>query len=465
MRIGSDLYIVVLDRNSAYDYWTVSSEEGSYYHELTPSSELIVKAGYLLRTASISDGKIHLTGDVNATTTIEVVAGAHEKIDGLTFNGEALNTTLDRNGFLKATVGFSAPKINLPDVNSLAWKSIDTLPELQDDYDDSAWTDADHTETNNTYWPLTTPTVLWGAEYGFHSGALLTRGHFTATGNESVLYLNVSGGSAFACSAWINSTFLGSWNGAGDVRIANLTLAVPKLSAGKPYVLIVLTDNMGHNGNWFVGYNEMKTPRGIIGYSFPGHTPTGSNATSRAPDGIAWKITGNLGGEDFHGGPRGGLNEGGLWIERHGYHLPSAPTSSWNTSTGPTSALSAPGVTFYTTSFTLAIPSGVDVPLSFVFHGDAFTGQGKAFRAQLWVNGYTFGRFANGIGPQSRFPVPEGILNYRGENTVGVSVWALEEGGVTPGGFELVSGMPVMTGYGEVEMSSVEGWVEREGVY
>jgi beta-galactosidase len=277
VRIGSNLYIVILDRNSAYDYWTVSSDATKYSHELTPSSELIVKAGYLLRTASISGSTIHLKGDINATTTVEIVAGAHKGINGLTFNDDKLKANLDRNGFLKADIKFSAPKINLPSLNTLPWKSIDTLPELRADYDDSAWPDADHTETNNTYWPLTTPTVLWGAEYGFHAGSLVTRGHFVATGSESVLHLNVSGGSGFAFSAWVNSTFIGSWSGAGDVRIANLTLDVPKLSKGKNYVITVFTDNMGHNGNWNVGFNEMKTPRGIIGYSFPGHTPVTAN--------------------------------------------------------------------------------------------------------------------------------------------------------------------------------------------
>ncbi|KAJ4357598.1 uncharacterized protein N0V89_002174 [Didymosphaeria variabile] len=465
VRISTDLYIIVLDRNSAYDYWTVSTDEGSYSHELTPSSELIVKAGYLLRTASISDGKIHLTGDINATTTVEVVAGAHEKIKGLTFNSADVKATLDRNGFLKSSIAFTAPKINLPDLSTLPWHSIDTLPELLPDYDDSSWVDADHTNTNNTYWPLTTPTVLWGAEYGFHAGSLLTRGHFTATGNESVIHLNVSGGSAFAFSAWVNNTFLGSWDGAGDVKIANLTLNVPKLVTGEKYVLTVLSDHMGHNGNWFVGYNEMKTPRGIIGYSFPGHTPPSSNGTSRAPDGLKWKITGNLGGEDFHGGPRGSLNEGALWIERNGFHLPSAPTSSWKKSIGPTTVLETAGVAFYTAIFDLEIPSDIDLPLSFAFDGDAFDGKGKGWRAQLWVNGYQFGKFANGIGPQRRFPVPQGILNYSGENTLGVSIWALEEGGAKPEGFEIVAGMSVESGYGEVKLSPMDGWEKREGVY
>ncbi|PSN75410.1 hypothetical protein BS50DRAFT_39549 [Corynespora cassiicola Philippines] len=464
VRIGSDLYIIILDRNSAYNYWTVSTSGGTYTHDLTPSSELIVKAGYLLRTASISGSTIHLTGDLNATTTLEILSGAHENITGLTFNGAPLSPTLDRNGFLKATLPFSPPEIRIPSLDSLPWKYTSSLPELGAEYDDSAWPLADHRTTNNTYWPLTTPTVLWAAEYGFHTGSLITRGHFTATGQESVLHLNVSGGSAFAFSAWVGGSFIGSWRGSGAAAIANVTLDVPPLTKGDEYVLTVLSDHMGHNGNWFVGYNEMKTPRGIVGYDFPSHTPAGGNV-SRADDGIVWKITGNLGGEDFYGGVRGSLNEGALWAERQGFHLPGAPTDDWEDSAGPAAGLDAPGVGFYSTTFDLDMPVGWDVPLSFVFHGDAFTGEGKGYRAQVWVNGYQFGKFANGIGPQRRYPVPEGIFNYRGSNYVAVSIWALEEGGAKPEKVELVAGTPTQTGYGVVEMAPMEDWAEREGAY
>lgn len=489
VRIGSDLYIVILDRNSAYDYWTVSTAAETYAHEQTPSSELIVKAGYLLRNASISDANIHLTGDLNATTTLEVIAGAHDgkTIKGLTFNGVNLPTHLTPSGFLvsKSALPFTPPTLHLPDLKTLKWSSIDTLPELKDTYDDTPWVNADHTTTNNTYWPLTTPVVLWSSEYGFHANSILTRAHFIATGQESMLYLNVSGGSAMACSVWLNSTFLGSWAGDADTKIANLTLEVGKLvKKGSKYVVTVLSDHMGNNGNWNVGYNEMKTPRGVLSYAFPGHTPSGTNTTngttgldtpSRAKDDLTWKITGNLGGETYPSSafnPRGPLNEGALYVERHGLHLPDAPTTPsasfpWvKNSTGPTTPLSKPGVTFYTTDFDLDIPKGWDVPLSFIFDGGSIQGGGQGrYRAQIWLNGYHFGRYLQGIGPQTRFPVPEGILNYSGSNKLGVSIWALEEGGATPGGLELVAGMPVKSGYGPVEMSPMEAWKERKGAY
>ena len=53
----------------------------------------------------------------------------------------------------------------------------------------------------------------------------------------------------------------------------------------------------------------------------------------------------------------------------------------------------------------------------------------NAYRAQLFVNGYQYGRFNPYIGNQVVFPVPVGVLDYTGENTIGVAVWAQTEDG------------------------------------
>ncbi|KAF2193808.1 glycoside hydrolase family 35 protein [Zopfia rhizophila CBS 207.26] len=449
VRVGQDLYIVILDRNSVYSHWVVSTlPEGSYTHDSTASSDLIVKAGYLIRTAEISSGTIALTGDINATTEIEIIGGGHENINSFTFNGEKLQHTKDRIGFIKATVPFKAPEVKLPDLSSLSWKYTDSLPEIRNSYSDAAWTDADHAEPSNTYWNLTTPTVLWGGEYGYHTGSLITRGHFTANGDESSLLLNVSGGSAFGFSAWVNETYLGSWPGYDLYSIANITFTLPNLISGKKYVLTILSDHMGYFGNWFPGYNEMKTPRGVIGYELQGHD---------AAD-VKWKITGNLGGENFKDRVQGPLNEGGMWAERQGYHLPSPPMKDWEDSKGPTAGISKAGVGFFTTSFNLDMPKGYDIPLSFVFANSTSGTSGSAvlaYRCQLFVNGYQFGEYINNIGPQTSFPVPEGILNYHGTNFVAVSLWGLEAEGARVEGLKLVHGPIIQTG----------SWERREDAY
>lgn len=46
------------------------------------------------------------------------------------------------------------------------------------------------------------------------------------------------------------------------------------------------------------------------------------------------------------------------------------------------------------------------------------------------MNGYQYGRFNPYIGNQVEFPVPPGVLDYSGENTIAVAVWAQsKEGG------------------------------------
>lgn len=138
---------------------------------------------------------------------------------------------------------------------------------------------------------------------------------------------------------------------------------------------------------------------------------------------------------------RGLLNEGGLYAERQGWHLPGYDTTSWTTraiSEGLPDG--SAGVGFFRTEFELKIPDGYDVPMEFVFD-DARDGE-PAYRALIFVNGWMMGKRVANLGcvtlhhqrhhthasrsPQWRFPVPEGILNYQGNNTLAVSFWAME---------------------------------------
>jgi beta-galactosidase len=52
---------------------------------------------------------------------------------------------------------------------------------------------------------------------------------------------------------------------------------------------------------------------------------------------------------------------------------------------------------------------------------------------QLFVNGYQYGRYYPYIGNQIEYPVPAGILNYKGTNTISVAVWAQTEEGASVG--------------------------------
>ena len=42
---------------------------------------------------------------------------------------------------------------------------------------------------------------------------------------------------------------------------------------------------------------------------------------------------------------------------------------------------------------------------------------------------YQYGKFFPHIGPQTRFPIPPGVVNMRGRNTLSVAVWAQTDAG------------------------------------
>jgi len=136
---------------------------------------------------------------------------------------------------------------------------------------------------------------------------------------------------------------------------------------------------MGLEQNYGPGGNLHGTPRGILNFSF-----TGTNATE-----VAWKVTGNLGGEHYVDRVRGPLNEGGLYPERQGFHLPGVNTSLWSNG-GPFGKTLQNGVWFYYTTFELNLPRDFDTPLSLKFRN---TTAASPYRAQLYVNGYQFGKY------------------------------------------------------------------------
>lgn len=408
-------------------------------------------AGYLVRNAYMEGQDLHLTADFNKTTPIEVI-GAPTQAKNLYINGQKAPVKVDKNGIWSSSVTYNPPNINLPALSGLSWKYIDSLPEIQNSYDDSAWPAANHHYTNNSVNPLKTPTSLYGSDYGFNTGTLLYRGHFVATGNEKNFFVHTQGGSAFGSSVWLNSTYVGSWPGIDKDMDYNATYTLPKLQPGKTYVITVVVDTMGLDENWVVGSETMKNPRGILNYTL----------SSRPATAISWKLTGNLGGENYRDLVRGPLNEGGLYAERQGYHQPNPPTQNWQ-SGSPLTGLSRAGIRFYSASFNLNLPHGWDIPLYFNF-GNTTTPPAD-YRAQLFINGYQFGKYVNNIGPQGSYPVPEGILNYRGTNWIGLSLWAQEANGAHLDSLELVHTTPVLSGMSAVSSVEQPKYTRRPGAY
>ncbi|KAI1326000.1 glycoside hydrolase family 35 protein [Xylariaceae sp. FL0255] len=464
LHYGSELDVYLLWRNDAFNYWKLELESPAPIGNFTSQSKdsIIAKAGYLLRTAAISGTSLHLTGDLNATADLEIIAGLPGSNE-VYFNGKQVAGVEAVNGRLQATLTYEAPELHLPDLASLEWKAIDSLPEIKNSYDDSAWTDADHTTTNNTSYNddtiplkfrLQTPTSLIASDYGFNTGSLLYRGYFISHGNESSIYLATQGGVGYGHSVWLNETFIGSFVGTPSNRSYNETLPLPSSSlvCGKTYVLTVLIDHMGQETNWTPGLDMMKQPRGINNYALSGHPQSD----------VTWKLTGNLGGEQYRDIVRGPLNEGGMWAERHGYHLPSAPTAGWSTASPIADGVSTVGVSMFAAKFDLNIPAGYDVPLSFVFTN---TTNVENFRVQLYVNGWQFGEYINNLGPQTNFPVPEGVLNHGGTNYLAITLWAQDAAGAKLGGLSLVPNAVIQSGMQKPALTWTDVWTEREGAY
>lgn len=134
------------------------------------------------------------------------------------------------------------------------------------------------------------------------------------------------------------------------------------------------------------GTDAIKFPRGLTYFSLLGHSDLND---------IQWKITGNLGGEQYLDLVRGPRNEGAIYAERMGWHLSSPPSQDWEGKSPIADGLEKAGVGFFTTTFELDMPSGWDIPLSFVFNGtkDEGHGTGGNYRLQLFVNGWQFGKY------------------------------------------------------------------------
>ncbi|KAF8849356.1 hypothetical protein BDZ45DRAFT_708844 [Acephala macrosclerotiorum] len=189
-----------------------------------------------------------------------------DSMTSIIFNGAPLHTTKSSSGSLIATVDYKAPEIVLPDFSnsSCEWKYHDSLPELSSTYDDSLWTACLHTTTTN-------PTIL------------------------------------------------GSWAGTGSNQTWVQNFPLPSSpQTGENHVFTILIDHMGQDEE-APGTDVIEYPRGLTYFSLSGHSDLNH---------ISWKIRGNLGGEQYPDLARGPRNEGAMFAERMGWHLPTSPTQN-----------------------------------------------------------------------------------------------------------------------------------------
>ncbi|KAI0074511.1 glycoside hydrolase family 35 protein [Panus rudis PR-1116 ss-1] len=413
--------VVTLDKSTALKWHAVDipgkGKFGGHFSVVTNQS-VLVSGPYLIRSASISGNTLSLTGDLNGSTAIEIFAPA--SVSKVTWNGRQQRVSKTARKSLAFTAGSVPQNVKLPALTK--WKAISSLPEIDPSFDDSHWITANLTATNYTNLPpLTGDHVLYSQQYGFYGGNLLFRGHFNASGSETSIQLTVQGGVAFGYSAFLNGVFLGSVQGNSTASQSTDEWNVPAstLKVGDDNVLVVIQDHMGIVET---STNGGKEPRGLRGYAI-----LNGNSTTNPTTFSHWKIQGNLGGAaNAPDTWRGYLNEGGLYAERIGAHLPGYLDSHWTSASPVVDGVKGAGVNFFRTTFDLDLPADMDVPIRLSLTPADISSN---YRVQIYLNGWQLGKYINNIGPQTIYVLPPGILRRQGQNTLALSLWSLDASG------------------------------------
>ncbi|GHE83396.1 glycoside hydrolase family 35 protein [Streptomyces fumanus] len=375
----------------------------------TPSGKVLVHGPALLRRVALDGDTARLTGDIRAATGLEV--WGPRGLTGLTWNGTAQPVTVTRAGSLTVTAPAPGtaplPAAPAPVPPSLTgWRRRTENPEAAPDFDDTDWTVAGkRTSAGPTPVPKGQP-VLFADDYGFPYGDVWYRARLTdAAGLTSVRLAHRTGGQGLVL-AWLDGEPLGAGHGTADGE-ATTVLELPEALRERfryrsEGVLSVLVRPGPHDDRW--------TARGLTSVTFGG-------AAARA----RWRVRGAAAPDPV----RGPLNNGGLYGEREGWHLPGLDESDWEAVQLPR-ADRRQGVTWYRTRFRLSVPKTVDAAFGLVLE-DA---PERAYRAQLFLNGWNIGQYVNG-GTQHTFVLPGGVLRTRGDNTLALAV--LAEGGTAAG--------------------------------
>ncbi|WP_380781679.1 beta-galactosidase [Sphingomonas sp. R86520] len=397
------LTLILADEAEAVRYWR-------------GSDAVLVRGPALLRATKATGGTLALTGDTAEATPLELWAPA--ALRSVRWNGAAVATKATAISSRTTTTALPGPTpIVLPALTG--WRTAPGSPEAAPGFDDTSWQAIDGRGSGTTTAKPDGQPNLTMDSYGFHDGDVWYRGRFTGTPDAKQIALFYGAGGSGMVQVWVDGQFVGQNElPSGLPRPITTGLARFDLPAsaqsGGEHVVSVMVRNNGHN--WDLDSDDYhKEARGLV------------SASIEAPGGrsfgvpIAWKIQGKLGGEDLPDPARGPANNGGQYGERVGWHLPGFDDKAWAAATIPATT-ATPGTTWYRTRFDLAVPKGQDTTIALAF-GDTTTPRSVArYRALLFVNGWNMGQFIAHVGPQRVFPIPEGILNHHGANTVALAV-------------------------------------------
>ncbi|KAF8202416.1 glycoside hydrolase family 35 protein [Pholiota molesta] len=404
---NNTLFTMIMDKATANTWHApiinnLSSSFGNFFSVGTNNS-ILVGGPYVLRTASISGNTLSLAGDLNGTTTVQAIVP--KNVTQLIWNNAPVQALTGSAGvhLLSASVAGASSSILLPSL--VNWKVSGSLPEIDPNFDDSGFVTASLTTTNYTNLPpLAGNVVLYSQQYGFYGGNLIFRGHFNASGLETAIVTTVQSGFAGGYSAWLNGVFLGSSQGTPTISLTtdtwNITSGMLRVRSNN--VFVILQGNLSPCYSRIVetSTSSGKEPRGIRGFQIIGVTPHSIYGNFKVI-----KYGGAAGTPDTF---RGYLNEGGLYAERIGAHLPGFPDASWANGTPLLAA---------------SIPAGVDMPVRLSITPSVISSN---FRVQIYLNGWQVGKYINNIG----------ILRRQSTNTLALSVWSLDASGASIAAFQ-----------------------------
>jgi beta-galactosidase GanA len=402
---GLPLLLLLADDDAAATLW----------RHTTDSGPVLVRGPALLRSARVAGNTVHLSGDTTTAADLEAWIPAGPGI--LNWNGANAHASRTASGSLLANAQLPAvPSITLPALGP--WRYAPENPESEPGFADSHWKTADKNSSQSTTPVPAGNPVLFADDYGYHYGDVWYRGHYTGTAGVTAISLSYSSGSVGELMAWLDGAPLGthrqptptSAQATTQTWTATAAFDVPgALQDGGAHFLSVLVRPMAHSEDG--GANDAhKSARGLTGVAFTGAIP--------AP---IWLITG--GSADPLRGP---LNNGGLYGERCGWHLPAFDDSRWAGAALPGTD-TYQGVRWYRTSFRHTPPAGVDASVGLTLTDDAT----RAYRVQIFLNGWNLGQYINDVGPQHTFVLPNGILL---PDTTNVLALAVLGSGTTPVG-------------------------------
>ena len=405
------LLLLLADEKTSTRFWTASIGSKS-----AGAGRMLQLGGALLRAARLEGGRLSLQGDSTEAGPLELWGPAAASVS---FNGATLAVTPQPDGSLRTGAVPGPDAVKLPDLGSLAWTRRMDSPEAQPGFDDSGWTRADNRGSAAQTWTLPErgqPTLAM-SDYGFHHGDVWYRGRATvAQGGRHQLDLFYGGGGGGMLQVWVDGRFLGQHDldtGRAFPETTDSVKLALDLAQGA-HTIAVMVRNNSHNWD-LMADDAHREARGLIAASLS------PRRGQRFGVPIAWRIQGTRGGEDATDPLRGPLNNGGLYGEREGWHLPSAPDAGW-TAARPGDAPPAAGTYWLRTRVKLDLPKGHDIQLGLAFGDTSKPRSDPENRALIFVNGWNMGQFVAHIGPQRVFVIPPGILDPNGDNTIALAV-------------------------------------------